>query len=66
MLRDQTTISVDEGAKILAAADKDMAPAIAKRREQSFLSGHARAGTLGLEWHPEFRSSAGGGQLNNG
>lgn len=55
LLRDQTAISVEQGAKILAAAEKDLAPVATEQRQLAFLSRHARAGTLGLEWHPEFR-----------
>lgn len=60
VLRDQTCVSVDEGARILAAADKDMAPIMRQQAADAFLARCARAGHLGTEGHLEYPAAAGG------
>jgi len=60
-LRDETEVPADQAVSILNAVTKDLhANGGAVTREQAFIAKKARAGTLGLEGHPEYRASDGG------
>lgn len=57
-LRDETAIALDLAAKILKAAKEDMqALGLAQDPAAAYMTMRARAGALGLEWHPEYRAS---------
>lgn len=54
LLRDELAVSADEADKILTAMTKDVAEASSHHSESDYLARKARAGALGLEWHPEY------------
>lgn len=64
-LRDGTDVPADQAARILKAVQDDMlANGVIVSKEQEFLVMKARAGTLGLEGHPEYRAPDGGSRTN--
>lgn len=59
-LRDETNLAPEQAAMILKAVKDDLHPITASSLTDAYLAQKARAGTLGLEGHPAYRSSLSG------